>query len=281
MEVKQRGSGLGHKIVLFMYKLLGYGFVSFILNFVALYYVFFTPSVKRNMKDYYAHQGIGFTNFLYFKHIKNFALSVFDRFVSRMKPEELSFERTNTHVVDELQDGGVILLSHVGSWATAAHCLGDKFPMMNIVMRESTKESISKVEEGSGESNERHVKVIDLNRGAIAANIQIANALMAKELVALMADRVADERQVVEVEFFSSKVKINKNPFDIATRLKKPLVAIFVMSKDVKLYDLSLHRIKEDTIEEMAQEYMSILEDTMRKYPNQWYNFYDFFKEAK
>ena len=281
MEVKQRGNALGHKIILFLYKFFGYSFVAFILNFVALYYVLFTPSIKKNLRSYYKHQGIAFSNRVYFKHIKSFALSIFDRFVSRIRPDDLEFERYNTEVIPLLQEGGVILQSHTGSWASALHILGKKFPPMNIVMRESTKEDINKVEENTQRKNEELVKFIDLNKGGIAANIQIANALMNKELVGMMADRVADPKQVVKVEFFGSLVEINKSPFTIAKKVKKPVVAIFVLSTAVKKYDLSLHLIEAGSIEEMAQSYASILESIMRKHPNQWYNFYDFFKEAE
>ncbi len=280
MEIKQRGNALGHKVLLFIYRIFGYGFVAFILNFVALYYVFFTPSIRKSLQSYYKHQGIKLTNRVYFENIKAFSLSIFDRFVSRINPQDLSYTRYHTEVIDQLQDGGVILLSHVGSWASASNALGKKFPTMNIVMRENTQENINKVEESNKRANEDIVKIIDLNRGAIAANIQIANALMNKELVALMADRVVDARQVVTVDFFNSKVQINKNPFDIASRLKKPLVAIFVMNTGVKKYELSLNRINESSIEDMAQQYAALLEKTITKYPNQWYNYYDFFKET-
>ena len=278
MEIKQRGSALGHNIILFMYKILGYDVVAFSLNFVALYYVLFTPSVKRSLKSYYEHQGIKLTNKVYFRHIKMFALSVFDRFASKIKADSCSTELVDERAIEALQDGGVMLSSHVGSWAAASNILLNKLPQMNVVMRENTKQDIKKVEVNTSQYQEEIIKIIDLSKGAIAANIQIANALMNKELVALMADRVVDKRQVVEVELFGSKVKINKNPFDIATRLKKPIVAMFIMNVSKKRYTLGLHLIEEKTIEEMAQAYANLLEANMKKYPSQWYNFYDFFK---
>ena len=280
MEVKQRGSALGHRIILFIYKLMGYSFVAFLLNFVALYYVVFTQSIRDNLRSYYKHQGIELTNIVYFKHIKSFAFSIFDRFISRIHPDSLEFKRYNIEIISLLQDGGIILQSHVGSWASALHVLGKKFPPMNIVMRESTKEDINRVEESTELKNKTIVKFIDLNKGGLVANIQIANALINKELVAMMADRVVDKNQVVNVEFFGSKVGINRNPFEIASKVKKPVVAIFVINTQIKKYDLSLHQIDLDTVDKMAQSYACILESIMRKHPNQWYNFYDFFKEA-
>jgi len=280
MEIKQRGSALGYKIILFIYRICGYRFVVFILNFVALYYVIFTPSIKKLIKNYYEHQGTDFNNKVYFNHIKMFSLSIFDRFVSRINPNDLSFKTEGLDAMEELKDGGIVLFSHVGSWASAAHCLKDELQTMHIVMRENIKEDIKKVEKDTKRDNEENVRIIDLNQGAISANIQIANALINKELVALMVDRIVDDRQAVEVEFFKSKVKINKTPFDIAKRLKKPIVAIFVMNKGIKEYNLTLHIIDGKDIEEMAQNYINVLEIILNKYPNQWYNFYDFFKEG-
>lgn len=279
MEIKQRGNAFGYKALLLAYNIFGYRLVAFILNFVALYYLFFTPSVKKSMQSYYEHQGLCLTNKMYFNHIKTFALSIFDRFVSRIKPQDLSFKIYNRDILKELDKGGIVLLSHVGGWASAAYCLKDELPPMNIVMRESTQKNIHKVEESHKRHNEHNLKIIDLNQGSIAANIQIANALMNNELVALMADRVIDDRQTVKVEFFGSKVKINKNPFDIALRLKRPLVAIFVMNIGIKKYDLTLNIIKQDTLELMSQSYSDMLKNILIEHPNQWYNFYDFFKQ--
>jgi predicted LPLAT superfamily acyltransferase len=199
--------------------------------------------------------------------------------VSRIKPEDLTFCVHNSDVIELLnKNGGVILLSHVGSWASAAHCLKNELPPMSIVMRENTKENILNVEKSNQRENEQNVKIIDLNKGTISANIQIANALMNKELVALMADRAVDSCRVVEVEFFNQNININKNPFEISARIKKPLVAIFVLNHSLKKYDLILELIQESSIEKMAQDYTNLLQNIIKKHPYQWYNFYDFFK---
>jgi len=280
MGIKQYGNALGHKIILTLYNLLGYGFVSFILNFVALYYVLFTPSVKKSLESYYKHLGLKLSYMAYFRHIKLFALSIFDRFISRMKPDELSFERENREAFLSLQEGGIVLLSHIGGWATAGHSMKADIPPMNIVMHEATKGDITKLEKSKQRHNESKVKIIDLNQGAIAANVQIANALIEREVVAMMADRVTDSKKVVSVDFLGSRVEINRNPFEIAHRFKKPLVATFVVMTQERHYRLIFENISidEKSLEEIAQEYMNILTRIIKIYPNQWYNFYDFFK---
>jgi len=281
MGVKQYGNALGHKIILKIYNLLGYNTVSFILNFVAFYYALFTPSVKKSLESYYQHLNIDLTFFVYYKHIRYFAYSIFDRFVSRINPDELMFERENREAFMGLKDGGIVLLSHIGGWATAAHSLKAEIPPMHIVMRESQQEKIRRVEKDKKRQNESGVKIIDLNDGAIAANIQIANALMDNEVIAMMTDRVIDTHKEIKVRFLGTEISINRNPFDIAYRFKKKLVATFVINVDKAKYKLIFREIdlEDKTLDEIAQKYIDILEDVIKVYPNQWYNFYDFFNQ--
>lgn len=279
MAVKQYGSGLGHRILLLLYRSFGYRPVSYILDLVALYYVVFTPSVKRSLTSYYEHLGLKLSYRAYFRHIRMFALSVFDRFVSRIDPEGLEFIKKNQDAFYTLKDGGMVLLSHVGGYSTAAHCLKADIPPMHIVMKEETKKDINSVENDLKRKNADSVRIIDLSQGSITANIQIANAIMDKEVVAMMTDRVVDKNRVIEVHFLGSKVLINKNPFEIALRLNIPVIAAFVMNSGIKRYNLIFETIetRDSTIEKMAQEYTDRLEEVLRKYPEQWYNFYDFF----
>ncbi|MEA1917760.1 MAG: lysophospholipid acyltransferase family protein [Campylobacterota bacterium] len=280
MEKEKRGYALGYKIVLFIYKLVGYKTVSFILNFVALYYAIFSPSSKKSLQSYYRHINKELTFITYFKHIKIFSVSILDRFISRMDPKEITLTRTNREIFYSLKkEGGVVLLSHVGGWATASHVMQADIPLMHVVMRENSKESMKKVEHSSDRKNEDGVNIIDLNQGAIAANVQIANALLANEVVAMMVDRVVDERKTVEVTFLGSIVKINKTPFDIASRLNKPLIVAFIINSAQKQYNLSFYEIDKEskTLEQMAQEYAFRLEEVVKKDPSQWYNFYDYF----
>lgn len=277
LEIKQRGFATGYKILLFFYKLLGYRFVVFILNFVALYYLFFTPKTKKFIKDYYQHQDIKFSNLVYFKHIKIFAISILDRFVARIYKNKIKFNLEDKDSLNFFNDGAIAILSHVGGWASAGYSLNNKIPFMHIVMKESTQQNISNLERSFNRHNNQSVHIIDLNQGNMAVNIQIANAISRKEIVAMMVDRVADKNKTVDVMFFGSHVKINKNPFDIAFRIKKTLVAIFIIRIKDRNYNLLFREIKPDTIDNMAQNYMILLEDILRKYPQQWFNFFNFF----
>ena len=281
MEVVKKDNSLGYSTLLYIYKILGYKSVSFILNFIALYYVIFAKNIKKDMQSYYEAQNIKPTNKVFFKHIKTFSISLLDRFVSRINPEEFTYNGINQDRLDILKDaGGIVLLSHLGGWASSTHNLSTKdIPPMNIVMQDNTNDNMQEVEADAKDNTKKNVKIIDVNQGAFATNIQIANVLMQGEIVAMMADRIADKKRSVEVTFFNKKVKINKDPFDIAKRMNKPIIIVHTINNGNKKYEAHYYRLdtKDKTIEENAQEYMNILETILNKYPYQWYNFYDFF----
>ena len=282
MEVKQRGSAVGHKVILFIYKILGYKFVAFILNFVSIYYVIFSQSTKKSLQSYYDHLNIELTNYVFFQHIKLFAFSIFDRFVSRINPDELTLVKDNRIIFKSMFDtGGIVLFSHFGSWAVASHSLSDNTSKVHVVMKETTKQEINKVENDTNRTNASGVNIIDLNQGAIVANIQIANAIMNKEIVAMMADRVTNESKILKVNFLNDSVNINKNPFDVAKRLSTPIIAMFVIRIGLAKYNIKFEEVqtKDKTVQEIAQNYMTILESMVKKNPKQWYNFHDFFKQ--
>ncbi|MCW9026003.1 MAG: lysophospholipid acyltransferase family protein [Thiovulaceae bacterium] len=281
MDIAKKHNSLGYSLLLFIYKVLGYKAVSFILNFVALYYVLFARKVKVDLESFYNAQNIKLTNKIFFKHIKSFATSLLDRFVSRINPEDFTYNGVNQEYLDTFKEsGGIVLLSHFGGWASSTHNLSTKnIPPMNVVMQDNTNKSMQEVEADVKDENKQNVKIIDVNQGAFATNIQIANVLMQGEIVAMMADRVADEKRKIKVKFFSKDVYINKDPFDIAKRMNKPMIVVHTINKGSREYEARYYKIdsENNTLEENAQNYMDILEEVVKEYPYQWYNFYDYF----
>ena len=67
--------------------------------------------------------------------------------------------------------------------------------------------------------------------------------------------------------------------------LQSPLLSIHVMKEAAKKYHIFIEQIKGqgDTIRakaaDIAQKYVSTIESVLRKYPEQWFNYYDFWKD--
>jgi predicted LPLAT superfamily acyltransferase len=124
--------------------------------------------------------------------------------------------------------------------------------------------------------------------------ILLQEKITAGELVVIAGDRTsanADSRYL-SFTFLGGNAPFPYGPFFLAALSEAPVYAVFAMrQKDLSLsshYNLYIHRSpvsfdcprfqRENRIAELANWYVSLLEGYCKKYPHQWYNFYDFYK---
>ena len=270
--VKQRGNGFSIKIAYFLYKIFGYNLFYYFLYPITLYYLFFAPNVKHSLREFYNQIVLKFNNKIYFKHLRTFALCLTDRFLSKKNPNIYNFiVEDKEKLLNYLRDGVILLFSHYGGWASLSNALKDDTIKINMVMQEAMIDSIKSIENSFGIKD--NIKVIDINSGAFSVAISIANALSNKEVVGIMADRAIDERAKVAIEFFSKEAYFNKNPFDIAKKTNTKMLAIFVTNSAKLEYRVDYKEVKS------IQEYVKFYESFVIKYPNHWFNFYNFWSK--
>lgn len=255
---------------------------------VTFFYFIFASNVKIALKDYYKHINKPFNNVIYFDHLRHFAICMCDRFISKSTPESYTFNYENQEYIHQLLcKGGIVAMSHFGGWATAGNCFKE-YPM-SIVMQEMMLEEIKEIEdEISKEDTKSNIKIIDLSKDQIKATIDIANALMENESVAMMVDRSTIQKHYKEVKFFNAKANFNKNPFEIAYKTQKPIIVVFVIYQNLQTYKLEFleinmdkNKIQEQEVQKAMQTYIKKFETIVLEYPNQWFNFYNFWEEGK
>ena len=283
-QTKQRGSKQSIQLVLSLYHLFGYRFIYYFMYLVTFFYFLIASNVKKSLQDYYKHLNIKFTSKVYYEHLRMFSVSMVDRFISKIHPEDYDFKyETNEVPVKTLASGGVLIYSHFGGWAastTGSHVKNK----INIVMQESMLTDIKGLEKKL--EIESEVNVIDVDKGMIAVSVDIANALLNEEIVAIMADRVSNEKAEVEVLFLGEKATFNKNPFQVAYKVDKPLLAYFIIWTDVQQYKVEYiniimdkNKTETDAVMEALEAYVEKFEEIVRLYPNQWFNLYDFWEK--
>ncbi len=284
MATKQRGSGWSIKLVFNLYKIFGYRFIYILMYPVSLFYALISTNVKVALKDYYAHLGIEMSFYRYFEHSRIFAVTMVDRFITKADPASYKFVYDNPDRPLEIFSNATILMfSHFGGWAASSNASRSS-NTMNIVMQEAMKDTIKDIEDEIGYKDTQ--KIIDINKGPIAVSISIANALMANEVVAIMADRASNPNATIAVDFLGEKALFNKNPFQIAYKMKKPLVAYFVMLTGMQEYKIEFIEIDVDyskkaneAIQEAVLTYVHKYEEVVKRHPQQWFNLYDFWKK--
>ncbi len=284
VKVKQRGSASSIKLVIFLYNLLGYKFIYYLMYPVSFFYFIFASNVKESLKVYYEKQNKKMTPSMYFTHLRVFAICMVDRFISKFDPDSYTFEYTDVQKQKEiLSKGTIIVYSHFGGWAASANSplVNSK---INIVMQESLLDEIKEIEKNIEQKS--NTKIIDINSGALSVAIEVANALIDKEIVVMMADRSANKKAEISSLFFNDYAKFNKNPFQIAYKMDKPMMAYFIIFKDIKKYEvkhifinLDKSLTEKDAIMKALNEYILEYEKIITKYPNQWFNFYNFWEK--
>ncbi len=281
---KQRGSGWSIQLALYLYKLFGYKFLYYLLYPIAFFYFLVAKNAKESLKIYYKNLDIEFNNKIYFEHLRIFAICMVDRFVSKINPENYSFEYDNIEIpIKTLESGTVLVYSHFGGWAASSSGAHVK-NKINIVMQEAMLDSIKKLENAIGLKSQ--INIIDLNQGAIAVSVQIANALMNEEVVTVMADRASNGKAEMEVVFLNKKAKFNKNPFQVAYKTDKPILAYFIILSGIQKYKVEYVKInmdrsktEDEAVKAALTQYVNKLEEIVRQYPNQWFNFYNFWEK--
>ncbi len=237
MQTQQRGSAWSIKLVFNLYRVFGYTFIYYLMYPVTFFYFLFAQNVKKSLKIYYAHLGIPFTFKNYFTHLRIFAVCLVDRFISRINPNSYIYNYSNYEELNSLlEEGGILLMSHYGGWAVSSNSAHTN-NKIHIVMKEVILESIKEIE-NSLIPIKQNTSIIDLANSDLSVSIQIANALLENELVAIMADRVSHDKYKSPFPFLVEIANFNKNPFQIAYSSKKNLIAFFVVFTQMNTYEV-------------------------------------------
>ncbi len=285
MKIKQRGSKNSIQLVFTLYKLFGYKFIYYFIYLVTFFYFIFASNIKKSLKIFYKKADIPFTSLVYYNHLRMFAITMIDRFISKYKPNVYTFTYDeNKNHSEILNKKCIILFSHFGGWASASNK-----PISNnkihIVMQESLLSGIKDIE-NSIKKKVDNTNIIDLEEGPLSVSIKIANALSDNEIIAIMADRASNKKYKYKTNFLGESAYFNENPFKIAYKTKTPILCYFVIYKSQQKYHVQVNTLEinyklneKEAINTIINEYSRIFEDLVKKYPNQWFNFYDFWRK--
>ena len=111
----------------------------------------------------------------------------------------------------------------------------------------------------------------------------IDQALSDGEILSMPADRVFGSQKSFSIDFLGAKAKFPQGPFLLAAMRNVPMLFVSVMKTAATKYYISVRRIEckvtgstRIKAENLAGQYVSLLEETVRKHPAQWYNYFDF-----
>ena len=174
--------------------------------------------------------------------------------------------------------GGVLISAHAGNWAMAGNRLDKNMPentAVNIVMMSDEHQKIQAFLDKTQVKQSAKIIAIGDDFSHI---IKMGIALRGGELICMHGDRYMPGAATVIVDFLGEKVHLPAGPFNLILRMKVPYTVVYAFKESSYHYHFystpPLHQ--PSSIEEAAQYFATSLEEKIRKYPYQWYNFYDF-----
>jgi predicted LPLAT superfamily acyltransferase len=135
---------------------------------------------------------------------------------------------------------------------------------------------------------ERNINIIPL-KDDLSHLIAIRQALDRGELIAIHGDRFLDGMKTLKAKFLGKNALFPEGPFYLALRMNAPVSFAFAMKEGSvhyhfyatppKTYDLPVgKRISEEQLMPVLNDYIQALETILKKYPEQWFNYYEFWE---
>lgn len=190
----------------------------------------------------------------------------------------------NLRTMAAMKKGGILLSAHIGNWDVAGHLFTRLETPINIVLYDGEHEQIKQYLEGV--TGKRNMKVIVI-KNDLSHIYAISDAFAKNELVCMHADRFVAGNKTLTTGFLGKDARFPMGPFLLASKFKVPVSFVFAV-KESKLHyhffataikDYS-SLVKEAVMTEMLKDFAGEMEHKLKKYPEQWFNYYDFWEQT-
>ena len=221
---------------------------------------------------------------MYANHFR-FGQIILDRF-GVYAGKKYHFESEGQELMDELEthpEGFLTLSCHIGNYEIAGYFMQPKQKKFNALVYAG--ETATVMENRQRMLSQNNMKMILVNED-MSHLFLLNSALDEGEIISMPADRIFGSQKTVECRFFGETARFPLGGFAMAVQKGVPVLAVFVMKEGMKKYHAYVRKIecnreanKREQMSQLAQRYAEQLEDIVRRYPTQWFNYFDFWKQ--
>lgn len=264
--------------------------IYFVMAFIVPFYMLFNRKGRkvtyRFFRDRFGYGPIKSFFKVYANHFR-FGQVIIDRYAAyagkkfrfRIDGNEEFLRLMNS------ESGFVQLSSHVGNYEMVGYSLTSEKKRINglfyggesDVMMDFRRKILSM----------HNVELIEVD-GTMSHIFQMNAALDRGEIISMTGDRMLGSGKALTCNFMGSSARFPMGPFALAVQKDVPALAVFSMRDKWGIYSVSVRRIDSDPdlplrarMASMAQTFAGLLEETIRRYPTQWFNYYDFWQDDK
>ncbi len=182
------------------------------------------------------------------------------------------------------EEGFVQLSAHIGNYEIAGYTLAVEGKRFNALVFAGEKASVmrnrSKMFTGT------NISMIAIQPD-MSHLFEIDKALTDGGIVSMPADRINGSKKCIELDFLGAKAKFPLGPFSVATMRGLDVLAVNVMKDSLTSYKIYVTPLlydkgatRQEQIKQLSEAYVAELEKRVRQYPEQWYNYFEFWQEG-
>ena len=180
-------------------------------------------------------------------------------------------------------NGAILISPHLGNWELGGLGLAAKGYRVNVLTFREPDEKVNELREADRLRRGVNFIYVDRNDTSPLAIIEAVTALRRNEVLALLGDRDGSSH-TARFDFFNRPVQIPVGAAYLALASGAPVIPVFVPLVG-KRYDTLMeepiffrggHGEHEKAIRSGNEELLRVFERYIRTYPDQWYNFYDY-----
>lgn len=288
---KTQGGDFGQRSLIFFIHFFGLRFTYFMMAFAIPFFMIFNGKERKAIVNYY-HNILGFSKFIsFFKTFRNhflFGKMMIDRLAIMANKNKFKINIMNEELFDKLcndEKGFMIGGAHIGNFELAGYALHQDKKKINSIIFGGESHEIQERRKRLLEQN----NIIGISVESDLSHIfLIKNALDNGDIVSMPCDRLLGSNKVLPVSLLGKECVLPMGPFVIAAQMDVKMIAIFILREKIWNYTIYVKEIMTDDqinirskSQQLANNYALELESVLKKYPDQWFNFYDFWGMQK
>jgi KDO2-lipid IV(A) lauroyltransferase len=178
--------------------------------------------------------------------------------------------------------GALLLTAHLGNWELGSVLLGKRAQRVSVVYVPDKFTDVetfrSRLRQGSG------VDEIPIRPDDWFGSLPALRALREGRLLAVQGDRDFNDRGL-PVEFLGAPAPFPRGPFALAHAARAPIFPVFIVYTEDRRFAIEIGDPllvsgpdRDAAIDTALHAWVRILEMAVRRWPTQWYTFYDFWR---
>jgi predicted LPLAT superfamily acyltransferase len=283
-----------HEMLIRVSLLLGSWPIRFFAWWIATGYFLFRPSRRRSSIHLYqiifSERSRWYYLYCTWRQFHSYAAT----FAERIEFDRNKGLTTSTQGREKLVEvarrgrGGVILMSHLGSFEIAAGAFREVRLKLLLIMGEKEAKQVARDQREAMKARGIHIQVATAGEDFLFGGVEAVKFIKEGGFVSVAGDLVwTEQRSRLPVTLFGHEVGLSAGPHLLALVSNAPLFTMFTfrVEKGKHLIIMSSPREVKATsrsersaaLQASAQAYANALEEMVRQHPFQWYIFEPFF----